>query len=551
MHSLLKRALTVGIVGAMLVLSLAGCTQSATNQSEDNTNNAQTLQEITLCESWNFDGGFSVLQAPALHNGTFGLLYYLDNFYETLVRYDNGEIVPGLAESWEISSDALTYTFHLQKNIKFSDGKIFNAEAVKLNFDNMPTILGDSNGVFGLTSTLLDEVTAVDEYTVAVKLTTPYYGALQDFTLPLPMGIMSPNAFNEDGTLSEAVKTQTMGTGPYMYAGQKENDVYTFVRNPNYDRAESDVDVFHIKIISDNDAKLLALRNGEIDMLLAANNMSYDAYQELSEDPAFDTLISDAVIQTRILGINPTAQPFDDICVRQAVNYAINIESICQNIFNGVESPAESVMDPSLPYCDVDTDTYDYSLEQATKLLDTAGWTDSDGDGIREKDGVKLNTSISCSSDLAMLKDVAAAVAADLQAVGFEVTTSSKETMTYYQDVNRGDYGIGIGITFNIPMDPFQFIANLRREPMRDNMVAQGLLSLPDSDTLINSLYSMTDDTEIQTVYNSILQTLHDDAVIIPLSRVKGIAAYHNDKIAGYTFASEPDYYNVASIDLK
>ena len=550
MNSAWKRVFAAGITGILLAFSLVGCSQTK-NQPVETGSNSQELREITLCESWNFDGGFSVLQAPALHNGTFGLLYYLDNFYETLVRYDNGEIIPGLAEKWEVSSDALTYTFTLKQGIKFSDGEELNAEVVKLNFDNMPAILGDSNGVFGLTSTLLDEVTVVDEYTVAVKLTTPYYGALQDFTLPLPMGIMSPNAFNEDGSLSESVKTQTMGSGPYMYNGQKENDVYTFVRNPYYDRGEPDVDIFHVKVIPDNDAKLLALRNGEVDMLLSANNMSYDAYQELSQDTSFSTLTSDAVIQTRILGINPVSQPFEDVEIRQAVNYAINKESICQNIFSGVEVPAESVMDPALPYCDIDTGSYHYSPEQAVKLLEDAGWFDVDGDGVREKDGVKLSTSISCSSDLAMLEDVTAAVAEDLKAVGFEVTTSSKETMTYYQDVNRGEYGIGIGITFNIPMDPFQFVANLRREPMRDNMVAQGLQSLPDSDALINSLYSMTEDVEIQEVYNSILQTLHDDAVIIPLSRVKGIVAFQNEEIAGYTFASEPDYYNIALVDLK
>ena len=550
MNSAWKRVFATGIAGILLAFSLVGCSQTK-NQPVETGSNSQELREITLCESWNFDGGFSVLQAPVLHNGTFGLLYYLDNFYETLVRYDNGEIIPGLAEKWEVSSDALTYTFTLKQGIKFSDGEELNAEVVKLNFDNMPAILGDSNGVFGLTSTLLDEVTVVDEYTVAVKLTTPYYGALQDFTLPLPMGIMSPNAFNEDGSLSESVKTQTMGSGPYMYNGQKENDVYTFVRNPYYDRGEPDVDIFHVKVIPDNDAKLLALRNGEVDMLLSANNMSYDAYQELSQDTSFGTLTSDAVIQTRILGINPVSQPFEDVEIRQAVNYAINKESICQNIFSGVEVPAESVMDPALPYCDIDTGSYHYSPEQAVKLLEDAGWLDVDGDGVREKDGVKLSTSISCSSDLAMLEDVTAAVAEDLKAVGFEVTTSSKETMTYYQDVNRGEYGIGIGITFNIPMDPFQFVANLRREPMRDNMVAQGLQSLPNSDALINSLYSMTEDAEIQEVYNSILQTLHDDAVIIPLSRVKGIVAFQNEEIAGYTFASEPDYYNIALVDLK
>lgn len=549
MISHLKRIFTLGLAGILLLLSLAGCSQ-ATNQT-DSMENSTGLTEITLCESWNFDGGFSVLQAPALHNGTFGLLYYLDNFYETLVRYENGEIVPGLAESWDVSPDGLTYTFTLQKGIQFSDGEELTAEVVKQNYDNMPSILGDSNGVFGLTSTLLDEVTVVDEYTVAVKLTTPYYGALQDFTLPLPMGIMSPNAFNEDGTLSEIVKTHTAGTGPYMYDGQKENDTYTFVRNPYYSRGELSVDIFHVKVIPDNDAKLLALRNGEIDLLLAANNMSYDAYQELSQNPDFSTMTSDTVIQTSILGINPAAQPFDDVSVRRAVHHAINKESICQNIFSSVEAVAESVMDPNLPFCDVDTGVYQYDPELAAELLTEAGWVDSDGDGIRERDGVKLSTSISCSSDLAMLEDVTAAVAADLQTIGFDVTTSSKETMTYYQDVNRGEYGIGIGITFNIPMDPFQFVANLRREPMRDNMVAQGLQSIPESDMLINSLYSMTDEKKIQTVYQSILQALHDDAVIVPLSRVRGIVVFKSDKISDYSFASEPDYYNIASINLK
>ena len=97
----------------------------------------------------------------------------------------------------------------------------------------MPAILGDSNGVFGLTSTLLDEVTVVDEYTVAVKLTTPYYGALQDFAVPMPMSMMSPAGYNEDGSLAEITKTKTLGTGPYMYDGQKENAIHTMtVANP-------------------------------------------------------------------------------------------------------------------------------------------------------------------------------------------------------------------------------------------------------------------------------------------------------------------------------
>ena len=108
---------------------------------------------MTFCESWDFEGGFFSLQAPNVTNGTYGLYYFLTNFYETLVRYEDGEIVPGLAERWEVSSDGLTYTFYLKQGIKFSDGTDFNAEVVKINLDNIPGILAEFNGGWGLTST--------------------------------------------------------------------------------------------------------------------------------------------------------------------------------------------------------------------------------------------------------------------------------------------------------------------------------------------------------------------------------------------------------------
>ena len=188
-----------------MLLALSGCgAQKQTAASEDADD---AVKEITVCESWNFDGGFFSLQAPKVINGSYGLYYFLNNFYETLVRYENGKIIPGLADSWEVSPDGLTYTFRLKQGIKFSDGTAFNAEAVKVNLDNIPDTLAEFYGGWGLTSTLMDEVTVIDEYTVAVTLTTPYYGALQDFAVPMPMSMMSPAGYNENGTLAEITKT--------------------------------------------------------------------------------------------------------------------------------------------------------------------------------------------------------------------------------------------------------------------------------------------------------------------------------------------------------
>ena len=103
-----KKFLGVLLVFVMILSITTGCS------SKNGNENSQKTKELTFCESWNFDGGFSVFQEPLMANGTFGLLYYIPNFYETLIKYENGKITPGLADKWEVSKDNMTYTFNLK-----------------------------------------------------------------------------------------------------------------------------------------------------------------------------------------------------------------------------------------------------------------------------------------------------------------------------------------------------------------------------------------------------------------------------------------------------
>lgn len=542
-----KEKVTALALAMATVLSLSAC---STNEVKDDGSDGK-ITEVTLSESWNFESGFHTLQSPNVVNGTFGLLYYINNFYETLVNYENGEIVPNLAESWEISDDGMTYTFHLKKDIKFSDGSDLNAEVVKVNLDNIPATLGQFNGSFGLTSTLMKEVVVVDKYTVAVHLTTPYYGALQDFTSPLPMAIMAKSAYNEDGTLSKITKTKTLGTGAYMYDGQRENDVYTFVKNPHYKRGNADVDTFHIKVIPDHDSKLLALRSGEIDMILGSGNLTYNSFNDLSKDEAFKTIASDVTIQSRTIGFNLSNEKFADKAVRLAVNHALDKKTICDNLFFGVETPADTVLDTSLPYCDVKTTAYHHNFEKANSLLDEAGWMDNDNDGIREKNGVKLEANLLYASDRAMLSDYAHTIASQLEKVGFKVTPVGTEQMNYFAEISNNNFDMAIAITNSIPYDPYLLVSKLKHQTVIDNYLAQGLKELEHADELISSLNGMTDEKEIQAVYNTLLTELHKQATIIPMSRVKGMAAYRNDSIAEYDFYNQPDYVDISAITLK
>lgn len=544
-----KRIPAITLALGLAAAAFAGC--ASKNPETASSGKEEVKKEAAFCESWDFEGGFFSLQAPNVTNGTYGLYYFLPNFYETLVKYEDGKIVPGLAEKWAVSDDGLTYTFTLKQGIKFSDGTDFNAEAVKINLDSIPGILAEFNGGWGQTSTLLDKVTVTDEYTVEVKLTTPYYGALQDFAVPMPMGMMSPAGYREDGTLAEITKTKTLGTGPYMYDGQKENETYTFVRNPYYDRGESEIDVFHVKVIPDNDAKVLALRNGEIDMILGQGNLSYNSFEELAHSEGFAAVSSDATIQSRTMGFNVGHAPFNDPAIRLAANYAVDTQSISTNIFYGVETPADSVLDKSLPYCNVDTGSYEYNTEKAKQILEDAGWMDSDGDGIREKDGVKLSGNLLYASDRTTLGDLASAVSAQLKEVGFDITPDGKEQMIYFQEISNGNFDLAIAITNAIPSDPYLLISRCLTNTVIDNYLAQALADMDNADELIVSLNAMTDAEKIQGVYNTLLQELHDEATIIPLTRVKGMAAYNTEVISGYHFYSQPDYMDVSAITLK
>lgn len=544
LKKILKRVSIIGLCMAVSTSLFVGCSTTQTT-SESNK------KEITLCESWNFDSGFFTVLSPNNIGSNYGPLNYLCNFYETLVQYENGKVVPGLAESWNISEDGLVYTFNLNKGIKFSDGEDFDAYVVKLNLDNIPKMLGDFNGAYGATTTLFKEVKVVDDYTVDVYLSTPYYGALQDFTLLLPMGIMSPNAYNSDGTLAEITKTKTLGTGPYMFDGQQDGETYTFVRNPQYNREKPDVDTFHVKVIPDNDAKILALRSGEIDAVIGSPNVSYDSFNELSTDNKYGTKVSQAIVQTRLMGFNLSKKPFDEKAVRLAANYAIDKDAISKNMFYGIEQKATAVLDKTLPYCDVDVESYTYNPKKAKQILEEDGWIDTDGDGIREKNGMKLEGEILYMSGTAMIEDLSLAVADNLKAIGIDVKTTGMEMMAQFGTIASGNFTMAMQVTNPIPYDPYLFMTRLNSEPLRDNLVAQGLKHIDNANEILNKLTSMTDKKEIQSTYDFVLKEVNKNGAIIPLTTVKSLAVFNNEIIADYTFYGHPDFPNVANITLK
>jgi nickel transport system substrate-binding protein len=520
--------------------------EPAPTQSEPS---AAAVTEITFAESWGCEDGFYPVITPETGT-TYGIRYIGGNFYETLVNYDGGEFTPGLAESWDISDDGTVYTFHLRRGVKFSDGKDFTAEAVKKSFEAVPGNLGMYNGSYGTVSTLFKEIAVIDEYTVELRLTQPYYAALKDLTLLVPMAIVSPDMLGDDHAPSDAFKTGTYGTGPYMYAGDGDGSTYTFVRNPYYWGEPPAVEKFHIKVIPDNGAKLLALKSGELDLIVTSASLSYDGFLEMRSSEGFAAGTSDAETNVRYLCFNLAHAPFDESGVREAIALAIDKAGICDGLLSGLEAPAGALFPKSYPYCDADVNVSAYDPERAKAALEALGWTDADGDGIREKDGARLSGSLIYSTIDSQFPDLALAVASQAREIGVELIPESYDMMGFYSAM-YGDYAVCLYRAYGIDFDPSTFFTNMSTEFSADPIAMQALAYTDGGDELIKRLNSTPDEDEVRSIYSQILNEVNDKHIFIPISYMKELAAWNTDKLAAFEFDGQPANTNVARITPK
>ena len=523
----------------------AAATEGATTEADS------TDKKITVVESWTFDSGFYPVLSPET-SMNYGSAYWTRNFYQTLVTYDdNGDIVGELAENWTVSEDGLTYTFDLRDGVKFSDGSALTSADVKATFEATIENLGMYNGSYGKLSAIIADMQTPDDDTFVMTLSQPYYGVFNDLTMCLPLGIVQSEAF--EGGAANAYTfcaDKTAGTGAYMLDSVSDN-VYSFVLNPYFWGEKPDVEAFDIKVIDDNDAKILALRSGEIDAILGTSRISYDGFADLAASGEFGTAIGEAAQQTRFLSFNLMKAPFDNAAVRQAVAYAVDQQLISDAIFSGIETPAETLFDKSRPYCNVNVTEYETNTEKAAQLLDEAGIADTDGDGIRELDGAPFELTFIYTQSFATLDDAVLAIASELQEIGLGVNIVGGDMMTWFGYMMSGDYDLNLYYTYGGTFDPYTLVTNINPNSSSDP-VAMQWASFLDNGEIILALDSETDQAKIQELYNTILSTLAGECITVPVTCTHDLAVFNSAKITAYHgSASDPQYVLIYGIDLK
>ena len=508
-------------VGLICMSALTGCGASGGGSQADNNSSTETKNELVFVNYRDIRD-----LNPHLYAGE---MYAQEMLYETLVNITEDGYEGCLAESWEISPDGKTYTFNIRDGVTFSDGEVCDAYAIKANFDAI--IANKDRHTWFEMMNILVGVSAPDSDTFVIELSEAYYPLLTELAVTRPFAMISPKAMI-DGNTKDGVK-EYIGTGAYILTDVVTDEYAVFEANPNYWGGEPEIKKITVKVIPDNQTRILALEKGEIDLIFGKNMIDADAINKYIDSDKFTVALSDPT-STRHVVLNTTDEILSDINVRKAIQHATNKEAISQGIFYGLEKPADTLYSTTTPYCDIDLEPYKYDVSVAESLLDEAGWK-MGSNGVREKDGKELSLQLLYNSDSVTEKSISEYLQSEYQKIGIKLNIHGEEEQSYRDNMKAGNFDMVFNICWGTPYDPQSSLSAMRAPVYGDYSAQLGLDDKAEIDNAISNILVSTDETARQELYKFVLTHLHEDAVYLPLTYECNKAIYRSD-MKGFHF---------------
>jgi peptide/nickel transport system substrate-binding protein len=423
------------------------------------------------------------------------------------------EPVPALAESWELSPDASVYTFHLRRGVKFHDGTPFDAEAAKFVFDisfdpSHPYYDQVGAGVAKARFGTLEKVEALDPYTLRVTHSEPRSDFLLQLSDP-PAFFTSPTVIKQFGM--NEIGNHPVGTGPFRFVEWERGSKIVLERNQSYWGDGPYLDGLIVRPIPEGNARLTALKSGEVDFI---QDVPTDSIPLLQADPDYEVAVGTVGAGLWAFTFNMQEKPFDDKRVRQALNYAINREALVRDLLKGAGTVATQNMPPGRPEYDPATiKGYSYDPARARQLLAEAGYPN----GFRtvwQRPNSVLGPTVLAEFIQSNLKDVGV----DVEFQNFEAGA--------YQVMARSPIPAGVGaFNFRVTADPLNFERRYSAKAVPPAGYNFGVYVNPRVDELFAKVRSSPDPKERSALYKTIDQLVVDDAPVLYV--------YHH----GYTVA--------------
>ena len=366
----MKKALSFLLAVVLCVTLFAGCSSDGSSNSGDEGNNSNNSEENngevkdTLVVAQTAD---TQTLDPQQQGRLWPDMSILSNIFDTLLTRDEaGELAPNLATSWE-SLDDHTWQFKLRDDVYFHNGEKFDANSVKFSVERL--IDPDFNSPISELRTV-KEVVIVDEYTVNIVTTDPD-PILPNKMVVYPGVMMPPEYVTEMG--DDYVAKNPIGTGAYKFVSWTKDSEVVLVANEDYWKGEAEFKNLIFKCIPSYADQAAALKTGEVDFVLG---MPADVAETLKNEPNLEVFSAPST-RTFYIGLDCLSDgPLQDVRVRQAMNYAIDVQTIIDTVLGGTAQRVATLVPRQNFGYDDSIKPYEYDVEKAKELMAEAGYAD-------------------------------------------------------------------------------------------------------------------------------------------------------------------------------
>lgn len=343
--------------------------------------------------------------------------------FETLVNTDaEMNIHPGLAESWE-QIDEQTWEFKLREGVLFHNGEELTANDVLYTFARAKEAPEVAHIVAAMLD--LDACEALDTYTVRLVTTEPFGPMLTHLAHPAAGAIVNEKATEEAG---DEFGIKPVGTGPFKFVSWDIQEQIVLERYEDYWGEPAKTQRIVFRPISENTVRTIELETGAVHI---AYDIPPNDVAKVEENDALQ-MIRASNFSTTYVGFNCAKEPFDDVRVRQAINYAVNMDEIVEAVYKGTGSPAKGALGPNVRFSNQDLEPYEYDPDKAIELLAEAGYGDGD---------IEL---VIWTNDNQLRVDIATMMVFQLSQVGITASQETVEWGAYLDDTAAGKHDLFI-----------------------------------------------------------------------------------------------------------
>ena len=513
--------ITKTFIAAVLVLSLCiiptGCGGKAAESK---------VSTFTLGSSVAFDTMNPLTSYMQVTKEFFQLIY------DPLVNLDaNWKPIPCLATDWSVSDDNLTWTFHLQKGVKWSDGEPFTSADVKYTYDTM--IRTGLGSMYNSYLTNITDIQCPDDLTVVIKSSKPKANMLMNTTPILPKHILSKMT---DDKLSTWTNAKPVGTGAYTFDSKGDNFI-KIIKNKSYFGAKPSIDEFVFTTYENTDALAQSLMLGEID---GATNLNPAQLKELKADKNVN-VISGQEQGFMQIGVNcwtsnkSKGNPLlKDKYIRQAIELAINKQNILDMAYYGQGAVGTTLINPGTfyHYEPTDAERRDYDPAAAKTLLAKTGYKDTNGDGILESaSGKPLSFNFITIGDNVEEVKSGQMIEADCAKVGIKINNTTMDSGALQDKILAGDYDMFIW-GWGADVDPAVITGLITTSQLGASN--ETFFTDPKYDELFDKQNSEMDENARQKEVFELQKIAYDEAPYIILYYTNNIQAIRSDRWTGY-----------------